>query len=79
LHQEKHSSLKTSADERRMISTKPAPPNAQFSIRDNLDPVSMELRKMIATNEASLTQDFNLYRKNDFNQTGQTECLLFNS
>jgi hypothetical protein len=40
LLQEKHSSPKTSTDERIMISTKPVPINARFSIRDNLEPDS---------------------------------------
>jgi hypothetical protein len=37
LHSAKHHSLKTLTDERRMISTRPDPKNASFSIRDNRD------------------------------------------
>jgi hypothetical protein len=39
-HSEKHSSPMTSTDEGIMISIKPVPRNASFSIRANLDPHS---------------------------------------
>jgi hypothetical protein len=40
LHPTKHSEPKISTDAGIMISIKPVPPNAAFSIRDNLDPDS---------------------------------------
>jgi hypothetical protein len=41
LRWEKHIEPRTSTDPGRMISTKPVPMNAHFSIRDSLDPIQM--------------------------------------
>jgi hypothetical protein len=41
LHSAKHLTPKTSTDEGIIISTKPVPINARFSIHDNIDPDSL--------------------------------------
>jgi hypothetical protein len=54
LHQEKHSSPKTSTDAGTIISIKPISRNASFSIRDNLDP------------DSNLTDERNLQSEKQF-------------